>query len=341
LVHSALLLAAANLDEDAIAAALGQGGFAAFERAAAFTKQHGYRPAIVAAVRKFHETLHGTVADQTARKHVGWWLWLDDVTPIDASECWTGVIRADLRTMPPDLSKRWLAVIENMTFQIGARIPAKWSKVATKALAALGADEFHARIQAWFEILQDSEKPQQLSTPGSDLLRCLLWDYSLLDRRAETDAAFRRLTTAKWKNKQARDRALKLTPILESLFPDAELPKRPVPKPSTLPNLEDPAEALRFMLRFHPEAARIEIGPDAILVHGERDHYRVTFDGQITGSAGRKITVDPDRIPGAGFWQNAIDQEDLNQGMFGVNIRRLMLIVTILAADHQFAQTIQ
>lgn len=340
-VHSALLNTATGLGEEAIAAALGQGTMAAFERAAAYTREHGYRPAIVAAVRKMHETLHGTVAGQSARKHVGWWLWLDDATPIDPAECWTGVIRADLRAVPPDLKKRWLAVVGNMTFQIGARIPAKWSKTANKALAALGADAFHARIQTWFGTLADATKPQPLSTPGSDLLRCLLWDYSLLDdRRPETDAAFRRLTTAKWKNKQARDRALKLTPILESLFPEAQLPGRPEPKPPALPNLQDPAEALRFMLRSHPEAARIEAGPDAILVHGDRDQYRVSYDGQVTGRSGHKIQLDLTTFPGANVWQSAIDQEDLKQGMFGINLPRLIFIVSILAADRHFAGAI-
>ena len=71
-VHSVLLNTAADLDEEAIVAALGQGTIAAFARAAAYTKDHGYRPAIVAAVRQLHDGLQVTVADQTARKHVGW-----------------------------------------------------------------------------------------------------------------------------------------------------------------------------------------------------------------------------------------------------------------------------
>ena len=237
--------------------------------------------------------------------------------------------------MPQDLKKRWLAVIENMTFRVGARIPAKWSKAATKALAALGADEFHSRVQSWFHTLDSCGKPRPLSTPGSDLLRCLLWDYSILDRRPETDAAFRRLTTAKWKNKQARDRALKLTPILEALFPEAELPRRPQPKLPAVPYLKDPGESLRFMLRFHPEGERIKVGPDAIVVQGVHEQFHVSFNGQVTGRNGRRIQLDLSTLPGANIWQGAIDDEDLKQGMFGMNVPRLMFVISFLVSDQQ------
>lgn len=376
--HSALLCAGAPLNEEALAAAVRQGNFASFERAAEYTRLNGYKPVIVEAVREFHQTLHGTTVDMNMRKHVGWWLWLDDSTPIDHAECWTSVIRAGLRAMPFKTRKAWLAVIENITFNMGGRMPAKWVKVAEKALQGLGPEEFYNRIEQWFTSF-NTDKPLNVSTPGSDLLRCLIWDYSLLPPNPKTDEAFVLLSKATYKNKQARDRMLKIVPVMHALFAErspelawealdglvrnlsirAESPDyilytrlaerlhkqphaatgKPLPAP---PNPNDPVAMLRMMCKHYPAADRISIAADHVLVKGDLDEYSVHFDGRITRRSGQPVRIDFEELPAPAMsmWQNAIDAEDLRKGMFGVNLSRILFAIGILTADTQYVEAL-
>src|SRR5207248_6797712 len=130
---------------------------------------------IVEAVSEYHATLHGSVTDQTRRQHVGWWLWLEDVTPIKTEECWSSIVRADLRNFTGSRKKAWMELIGNMTFAVVTKPPAKWSKIAELALGAVGPEDFANQMRRWLAPMAES-KPLRLSTPGRDVLRCLIWD---------------------------------------------------------------------------------------------------------------------------------------------------------------------
>jgi hypothetical protein len=378
-IHAHLIRAGVPLDISSIVELLGQGGFAAFERAAAFTKEHGYHLEIVNAVRKFEKTLYGSIADQTMRRHVSWWLWLEDCAPIDDGECFSSVIRRDLRTMPAEKKKAWLAVLSNMTFAIGGKAPAKWAKPAKKALDALGADEFHSRIRAWFSVFR-GEKPLNASTAGTDLLRCLIWDYALMPAEPRTDEAYSWIGKAKWKNNKARDRVLKtLAPLcdllvernpdmawetLDSLVAGSVIEERSrehetyldlcrrLNRPqrqaragaSTQPaNPLAPAVLLKKVFKHLPGGDRIEVGDSHILVRGELDEYRIAFDGHITRRSGRTVRIDMDSVPSplSGILQSGIDAADLQVGMFGVNLQRIAVAVWILSQDRHWEAAIE
>jgi len=324
---------------------LREGRHSGFEEAVEYTKHHGYQLEMVEAVRAYHETLHGTVTDQARRQHVGWWLWLEDVTPIKADECWSSIIRADLRTFTGERKKAWLELIGNMTFAVVTKPPAKWVKPAESALAKIDPQDFRDQIRRWMEPFK-SGKPLRLSTPGRDALRCLIWDCSLFGPDHALNEALSWISTAQWKNKESRDRLSKiegpLNEILTASHPESVMKiERPAPKPA------DPQAAMNKvmaqMLKSMPMGDRIEIHPDHILVRGERDHYRIGMDGVITRRSGVKARVNLDAMPPyiTQMLQPAIDAMDLAQGMFQPNQMRLFSLAYILANDTQWENAIE
>jgi len=332
-------------DSGQILQLLREGKHAGFEGAVEYTKQHGYQLEIVEAVRGYHETLHGSVTDQARRQHVGWWLWLEDVTPIKTDECWSSIIRADLRTFTGDRKRAWLELIGNMTFAVVTKPPAKWVKVAQSTLAKIDPQDFRDQIRRWMDPFK-SGKPLRLTTPGRDALRCLIWDCSLCEPDPALNEALSWISTAQWKNKESRDRLLKiegpLNGILSASHPESVMKiDRPAPKPS------DPQAAMNKvmaqMLKAMPVGDRIEIHPDHILVRGERDQYRIGMDGVITRRSGVKARVHLDAMPPyiTQMLQPAIDAMDLAQGMFQPNQMRLFSLAYILANDTQWENAIE
>ena len=332
-------------DHGQILQLLREGRHSGFEEAVEYTKQHGYQLEMVEAVRAYNETLHGSVTNQARRQHVGWWLWLEDVTPIKADECWSSIVRADLRTFTGDRKKAWLELIANMSFAVVAKPPAKWVKIAQDALAKIDPQDFRDQIRRWMEPFK-SDKPLRLSTPGRDALRCLIWDCGLFGSDPQLSEALSWISGAKWKNKESRDRLSKiegpLNEILTASHPESVMKiERPAPKPA------DPQAAMNKvmaqMLKSMPMGDRIEVHPDHILVRGERDQYRIGMDGVITRRSGVKAHVNLDAMPPyiTQMLQPAIDAMDLAQGMFQPNQMRLFSLAYILANDTQWENAIE
>jgi hypothetical protein len=332
-------------DTAQILSLLREGRHAGFEEAVEYTQRQGYQLEIVEAVRKYHETLYGSVSDQARRQHVGWWLWLEDITPIKSDECWSSIIRTDLRTFAGDRKKAWLELIGNMTFAVVTKPPAKWIKAAENALGKIDPEDFRNQIRRWMEPFR-SDQPLRLSTPGRDVLRCLIWDCGVFGPDPRLSEALSWISGAKWKNKESRDRLLKiegpLNEILSGSHPGSVMKlERPAPKPA------DPQAAMnRVMsqiLKAMPMGDRIEIHPDHILVHGERDRYRIGMDGVITRRSGIKARVNLDAMPPyiTQMLQPAIDAMDLAQGMFQPNQMRLFSLAYILANDAQWENAIE
>ena len=328
---------------------LRKGQHAGFEQAAACTEQHGYQAEIVEAVRAYHATLHGSVTDQARRQLVGWWLWLEDVTPIKAEECWSSVVRADLRNFTGARKKAWMELIGNMTFAVVAKPPAKWTKAAEAAMAAVTPEDFANQLRRWLAPMSKGE-PLRLTTPGRDLLRCLIWDAALCPPDPQLDEALASIGKTQWKNKESRDRMMKiegpLADVLSQRNPAlAQLLDPPVARPQ--PKAPDFAavmnKAMSHALKSMDVGGRIEIHPDHISVRGERDHYRIAMDGVITRRSGRQVRVNMDALPPyiTQLVQPAIDAMDLHQGMFQPNRMRLFSLATILAHDAQWESAIE
>lgn len=326
-----------------------QGSHAAFEQIAEHTNQHGYQTEIVQAVRQYHDTLHGSVTDQARRQHVGWWLWLEDVTPIQTDECWSSIVRTDLRAFTGARKKAWMDLIGNMTFAVVTKPPAKWTQAAERAMSAVGPEDFANQMRRWLAPMTKDE-PLRLTTPGRDLLRCLIWDCALCPPDPQLDEALAWIGKAKWKNKESRDRMMKIERPLAQVLSErspalAQLLDRPVARPA--PKAPDFGavvnKAMSQAWKSMPLGDRIEIHPDHISVRGERDQYRIGMDGVVTRRSGRLVRVNMDALPPyiTQLVQPAIDAIDLQQGMFQPNRMRLFSLATILAQDAQWESAIE
>ena len=328
---------------------LREGKYAGFEFAAEYTAKHGYQAEIVEAVREYHCTLHGSVTDQARRQHVGWWLWLEDVTPIKAEECWSSVVRADLRSFTGARKKAWMDLIGNMTFAVVKKPPAKWTKAAETAMAAVGREDFRNQMRRWLQPMAE-DQPLRLTTPGRDVLRCLIWDAAFCPPDPQLDEALSWIGKATWKNKESRDRMMKiegpLADVLSERNPElGQLLDKPAARPK--PKAPDFGavmnKAMSQALKSIPLGDRIEIHPDHLFVRGERDQYRIGMDGVVTRRSGRHVRVNMDALPPyiTQLVQPAVDAMDLQQGMFQPNRMRLFSLATILAHDAQWESAIE
>jgi len=328
---------------------LRKGQHAGFEQATAYTEQHGYHAEIVEAVREYLATLHGSVTDQARRQHVGWWLWLEDVTPIKADECWSSVVRADLRGFTGARKTAWMELIGNMTFAVVTKPPAKWTKVAEAAMAAVGHEDFSNQMRRWLQPMTE-DKPLRLTTPGRDVLRTLIWDAALCPPDSQLDEALLCIGKANWKNKESRDRMSKISGPLTEVFSQRNpglVPSLDPPAPRPEPKAPDFGavmnKAMAVALKSMDVGGRIQIHPDHIAVRGERDQYRIAMDGVITRRSGRQVRVNMDALPPyiTQLVQPSIDALDLEQGMFQPNRMRLFSLATILAHDAQWESAIE
>jgi hypothetical protein len=340
----------ARYDPQEILKLLREGQHAGFEQAEAYTKQHGYQTEIVESVREYHATLHGSVTDQARRQHVGWWLWLEDVTPIKDEECWSSVVRADLRSFTGERRKAWMDLIGNMTFAVVKKPPAKWTKAAEVAMTAVGPEDFRNQMRRWLAPMAE-DKPLRLTTPGRDVLRTLIWDSALCPQDPQLDEALAWIGKATWKNKESRDRMSKiagpLAEILSARSPELArlLPQEQTntPAPKTLDFQAAMSLGISQVLNAMPMGDRIEMHPDHIFVRGELDQYRIGMDGVITRRSGRHVRVDIDALPPylSQLVRPAVDAVDLEQGMFQPNRILLFTLATILAHDAQWESAIK
>jgi hypothetical protein len=198
------------------------------------------------------------------------------------------------------------------------------------------------------------DEPLRLTTPGRDVLRCLIWDSALCPPDPQLDEALAWIGKATWKNKESRDRMMKiegpLSEVLSARNPAlALLLSKPLDPPAARPEPKAPDfgaimnKAMSQALKSMPIGDRIEIHTDHILVRGERDQYRIAMDGVVTRRSGRQVRVNMDALPPyiTQLVQPAIDAMDLQQGMFQPNRMRLFSLATILAHDAQWESAIE
>ncbi len=173
-----------------------------------YVESHGFDLELVNTLDAWHKSSHGTIADQTLRRHLGWLLWREDIRPVNPKSCWSVRIRQDLRDMPEAQAKLWRNLLAPMTFHVSNTPPAKWKKETAPLLAAVGPEEFAKWLHRWFRPFGENH-PLPLEASGGDVLRCLLWHAAeITDPRV--DEALGWFPQAKWKNKKSSGYTMKL-----------------------------------------------------------------------------------------------------------------------------------
>jgi hypothetical protein len=245
-------------------------------------------------------------------------------------------------------------LIGNMTFAVVKKPPAKWTKAAEAAMAAVGPEDFRDQMRRWLAPMAE-DTPLRLTIAGRDVLRTLIWDCALCPPDPQLDEALAWIGKAKWKNKESRDRMMKIEgPLAEVLLARSPelgrlLPQKPSSEQESTAAPKSPDlqaamnKAMSQALKSMDIGDRIEIHTDHISVRGERDQYRIAMDGVITRRSGRRVRVNMDALPPyiTQLVQPAIDALDLEQGMFQPNRMRLFSLATILAHDAQWESAIE
>ena len=197
-----------------------------FELCESYVDNHGWNLELLAAMQAWVKTLHGSIAAQTLRRRAGWFLLFEEVGPIKIADCWSNIVRTDVRKLPLEERRRWRAVLGNASFSNTDKPPAKWLKPARAAFAQLGVEKFRVCFRAWFEHFRAHE-PLKLTVPGRDLLRILMW-YAIVAEDPGVDEALAWYAKAKWKNKASSDRAATTATAFAYVLParDPKLARR-------------------------------------------------------------------------------------------------------------------
>jgi hypothetical protein len=173
-----------------------------------------------------HLPLESFLNAVSQRAQVEWFLWFEDVVPIQLDACWSHRVKRDLRAMPPNELAAWRALLDNNTFVISEKPPKKWLQAAEPAFLNVGPAKFRRRFVTWFEPFAKGE-PLRLTITGRNILRLLIW-YALIARDQEVDEALAGFAQAKWKTAEAAQRAaqaeMAFSYVLSRLAPEIALP---------------------------------------------------------------------------------------------------------------------
>jgi len=334
-----------------------------FEKLEQHVEANGYDLELVNAIEAWHKASYGSVSDQALRRHLGWILWREDVKPVNLKSCWSARVRQDLREMPPTEAKRWRALLAPMTFHTSDKPPAKWQKEVAPLLAAVGTQEFAARLHRWFEPFRQPEA-LPLETPGSDLLRSLLWHAAGFED-PRIDEALSWYPQAQWKTKKSRGYTLKLVgPFVDAIArrpPEMALASLEIlvergdilagdknyavyqavceklGRPCREGKAPSPAPTPQDLMSKSLKHLGCQLTADSVTVQGQTDSYVIDRKSHEIRrqSDSELVRVDLGRFPGLDLLACAALSEQMKD--FG----KILPLIQLLKMDRQFARYIQ
>jgi hypothetical protein len=204
----------------------GAGNSRIFDLCRKYVAANGWRAGLVEAMRKWIPTLGVAAGSQTLRAQVEWFLWFEDIAPVQPDACWSQRVKQDLRGMPAAERAAWVALLENSTFIISGKPPKKWLSAGEEAFRKVDGNQFRARFVDWFAPFGRSDAVR-LTVTGRNLLRLLIW-YALIARDAAVDEALAGFANARWKTKDTAQRAaqaeMAFAYVLSERAPEVALP---------------------------------------------------------------------------------------------------------------------
>jgi hypothetical protein len=187
---------------------------------------HGWTPELVETFRKFIPSFGNALSDQVPRARAEWFVWFEDVCPIDLNACWSHQVKRDLRAMTVEERASWRAILENNSFRFSGKPPQTWIKAAEELFPRMDREVFRRRFTAWFKPFTQSE-PLRLTVTGRNILRVLMW-YALMAEDSIVDQALAGFAQAKWKTKDAASKAsqaeMAFSCVLARRAPEVALP---------------------------------------------------------------------------------------------------------------------
>ncbi|MGO9229319.1 MAG: hypothetical protein ACLQKA_08945 [Bryobacteraceae bacterium] len=191
-----------------------------------YVAERGWHADLVEPLRQWISEIGTGSSEQAFRPRAEWFVWFENVSPIDLEACWSHRIKRDLREMPPDESAGWRALLDNSVFIVTDKPTQKWLKAAEAAFPKVGADAFRRRFVAWFEPFAKGE-PLRLTITGRNILRILMW-CALIAKDEAVDRALLGFANAKWKTLEVVRRAaqaeMAFSYVLAQRMPETALP---------------------------------------------------------------------------------------------------------------------
>ncbi|HEY1336032.1 MAG TPA: hypothetical protein VGF59_00915, partial [Bryobacteraceae bacterium] len=191
-----------------------------------YVAEHGWTPELVETFRKFIPSFGNALSDQVQRARAEWFVWFEDVCPIDLNACWSHRVKRDLRAMTAEERAAWRAILENNSFRFSGKPPQTWMKAAEELFPCMDREVFRRRFVAWFEPFTQPE-PLRLTVTGRNILRVLMW-YALMAEDSIVDQALAGFAKAKWKTKDAASKAsqaeMAFSCVLARRAPEVALP---------------------------------------------------------------------------------------------------------------------
>lgn len=176
------------------------GDWKAFELCQKRVEEHGWSVDVVEAIRKWMHTLDTSQTGNLFRAKAEWWLWFEDVSPIDIHRCWGERVRRDLRAMKQRERQAWVALFGECVFAVTSVPTKKWLAPAEAAFPKIGAAVFRKRFQAWFAPFAAGDV-HRLTVIGRNVLRMLIWS-ALIACDPAVDEALAGFANAQWKTRE-------------------------------------------------------------------------------------------------------------------------------------------
>jgi len=191
-----------------------------------YVAEHGWHADLVEPLRQWLSEIGTGSSEQAFRPQAEWFVWFENVAPIDLEACWSHRIKRDLRDMPPDESASWRALLNDGVFIVTDKPTKKWLKAAEAVFPKVGAAAFRQRFVAWFEPFAKGE-PLRMTITGRNVLRILIW-CALIAKDDSVDRALLGFANAKWKTQETARRAaqaeMAFSYVLAQRTPEAALP---------------------------------------------------------------------------------------------------------------------
>ncbi|HLK69980.1 MAG TPA: hypothetical protein VKU19_41410 [Bryobacteraceae bacterium] len=196
---------AENLSLNSVLLTLRLRGGNAFELTRQYVEQNGWTRELVEAFHRWIALIGTAQSDQMFRATVEWFVWFENICPIDMDACWSHRVKSDLRQMSGAEAGKWHALLQNQTFVPSGKPPMKWMTAAKAIFKKMDRESFRRRFVSWFEPFAKNEAVR-ITVTGRNLLRLLMW-YVLVAEDSVVDDALTGFAKAKWKTKESAKRA--------------------------------------------------------------------------------------------------------------------------------------
>jgi len=181
------------------------GSWKVFDLCQKHVAEHGWNVELAQAFRQWISTLGHSHTDNQYRAKAEWFLWFENVLPINLETCWGERARRDMRAMKAEERQAWMELLDQPPLTITEKPTKKWFTPAQATFPKIGVKAFRRRFTEWFAPFSAGE-PLRLTVTGRNVLRLLIW-AALIAKDPAVDEALAGFAKANWKTQDSENKA--------------------------------------------------------------------------------------------------------------------------------------